>query len=110
MYQYAGMKLEDKPGKDFDANLREIYEELASIDEFAVIKAAYMDDPDTSLSVFWYLWPFAEFLRIVPENDMLIEAILVKNGYVMIVRTVHSKDEIIEDPPLMDCACEGELE
>ena len=41
---------------------------------------------------------FAEFSREVPRNRPEIEALLVQNGYVMIVKTTHNICNVLGDP------------
>lgn len=96
LYQYRGMMFEDCAGKDFDDYLDEVGEQMQGMGDNVVV-VDFLSVNDISAARCYYCFPFRfmEYCVEVPDGSLPeTETILVQNGYAMIVRLVHSLDDI----------------
>ena len=102
LYEYTKILFCDEAGADFDDCVDDVRASMNGFSEGVPWAARTMIMSDKfgsfALSIFMYPMCFIEYLRKVPETDNLIEAILVQNGGIMLVRTVHDYEKLQENP------------
>ncbi len=102
LYKYTRIALKNEPGEDLEDYIMSLRDNFVDSPEsrcLACMKIGVHDDAGMyTLSIFQYPMLFVEFSRMVPKTDAPTEAILVQNGGVMIIRTVHDEKEMLENP------------
>ncbi len=102
IYKYAHTPFCNHPASDIEVYIETIANELKGNKNIAEQGCVdiIMNDKHGTLSTKIVTRPlvFAEFSREVPRNRPEIEALLIQNGYVMIVKTTHNICNVLGNP------------
>ena len=102
LYKYVSFFAKNEAGADFEEFCHTVQEGFDAVSNSGILAGMKMGLYDEAgpfiISIYQYPMVFIEFFRLVPETDNKIEAMLVQNGAVLIIRTVHDEMEMLESP------------